>query len=88
MIKYIVYYRLVKWHRDVIVPEMDSLLNDLCHETKNLRSQVTRAALQSFVKLFVHLGRDVENSKNIDSVRSILDEIHLATFVYFIYCNS
>jgi hypothetical protein len=40
-----------------------------CNESKNLRSQVTRAALQSFVKLFTHLGRDVENSKNIDAVR-------------------
>ncbi len=61
--------RLVKWHRDVIVPEIDPLLNELCNESKNLRSQVTRAALQSFVKLFTHLGRDVENSKNIDAVR-------------------
>lgn len=60
--------RLMKWHHDVIVPELDGLLHDLCHETKNLRSQVTRAAIQSFVKLFAHLGRDAENAKNIDSV--------------------
>ena len=58
----------MKWHNDVVVAELDSLLNDLCHETKNLRSQVTRAALQSFVKLFTHIGRDAENAKNIDAV--------------------
>ena len=50
------------------MPELDGLLLDLNNETKNLRSQVTRAALQSYIKLFLHMGRDVENSKNLDAV--------------------
>lgn len=60
--------RLVKWHRDVILPEVDSLLVDLCHETKNLRSQVTRAALQSFIKVFLNLGKELESAKHLDEV--------------------
>jgi hypothetical protein len=71
----------MKWHHDVIVPELDGLLHDLCDETKNLRSQVTRAAIQSFVKLFTHLGRDAETAKNIDSVSPDLRWVYMGDFV-------
>jgi len=45
-----------------------------------LRSQVTRAAIQSFVKLFTHLGRDAETAKNIDSVSFGLSCIYTGDF--------
>ncbi len=58
------------------MPEIDGLLHDLCYETKNLRSQVTRAAIQSFVKLFTYMGHEVEAAKNLDSV------LHIKTVIF------
>ncbi len=62
------------------MPEIDGLLHDLCYETKNLRSQVTRAAIQSFVKLFTYMGHEVEAAKNLDSVLHI--KIVVLNFIF------
>ena len=32
--------RLVKYHREIIVDDLNEVMNDLNHECKNLRSQV------------------------------------------------
>ena len=49
--------RLIIYHQDIILSDIDSLIDILAHECKNLRSQVTRAALQSLVILFWALGK-------------------------------
>ncbi len=50
--------RLIIYHQDILISNMDSLIASLAHECKNLRSQVTRAALQTLVILFWALGKN------------------------------
>ena len=49
--------RLLTYHEDMIMTDIDVLIQSLVHECKNLRSQVTRAALQTLVILFWMLGK-------------------------------
>ena len=49
--------RLLTYHQDMIMADIDVLTQSLVHECKNLRSQVTRAALQTLVILFWMLGK-------------------------------
>ena len=49
--------RLLTYHQDMIMADIDVLILSLVHECKNLRSQVTRAALQTLVILFWMLGK-------------------------------
>ena len=49
--------RLLVYHHDVILSDIDKLVENLVHESKNLRSQVTRAALQTIIIMFWALGR-------------------------------
>ena len=49
--------RLLTYHQDMIMADIDVLVQSLVHECKNLRSQVTRAALQTLVILFWMLGK-------------------------------
>ena len=49
--------RLLTYHQDIIMTDIDVLIQSLVHECKNLRSQVTRAALQTLVILFWMLGK-------------------------------
>ena len=49
--------RLLTYHQDMIMADIDVLIQSLVHECKNLRSQVTRAALQTLVILFWMLGK-------------------------------
>ena len=49
--------RLLTYHQDIIMADIDILIQSLVHECKNLRSQVTRAALQTLVILFRMLGK-------------------------------
>lgn len=60
--------RLIKYHKDIIQSDLSEVMNDLRHECKNLRSQVTRSALQTFVVLFTFLGRSMEASKVFEGV--------------------
>ena len=48
--------RLIIYHQDIILSDIETLVRSLVHECKNLRSQVTRAALQTLVILFWALG--------------------------------
>ena len=52
--------RLIIYHQDVLLSNMDTLIGCLAHECKNLRSQVTRAALQTLVILFWALGKHIQ----------------------------
>ena len=38
--------RLVRFHPDIVEPDLHVIVADVTHECKNLRSQVTRAAIQ------------------------------------------
>ena len=49
--------RLIIYHQDIILSDIESLVGSLVHECKNLRSQVTRAALQTLIILFWALGK-------------------------------
>ena len=49
--------RLLTYLQDMIMADIDVLIQSLVHECKNLRSQVTRAALQTLVILFWMLGK-------------------------------
>ena len=48
--------RLIIYHSDIIMADTDKLIGSLVHECKNLRSQVTRAALQTLIILFWAIG--------------------------------
>ena len=48
--------RLIIYHSDIIMADIDKLIGNLVHECKNLRSQVTRAALQTLIILFWAIG--------------------------------
>ena len=48
--------RLIIYHSDIIMADIDKLIGSLVHECKNLRSQVTRAALQTLIILFWAIG--------------------------------
>jgi len=45
------------------------------HECRNLRSQVTRAALQTMALIFVYLGREMErrvDPKHLDEIADLM----------------
>ena len=48
--------RLIIYHSDIVVADIDKLIGNLVHACKNLRSQVTRAALQTLLILFWAIG--------------------------------
>ncbi len=52
--------RLVKYHRDFIDKEIPTVVADVTHECKNLRSQVTRAAMQTVTLMVRHLDVAVD----------------------------
>ncbi len=64
--------RLVRYHPDLIIDDLKYVVGAVLHECKNLRSQVTRAAIQAMVQLLEHLGRDMEELKVMDEVAETL----------------
>ena len=83
--------RLMKYHSDIVLPDINELIHALNHECKNLRSQVnsqkklkkyvkvtwffsqvTRAAIQTFLIMFSVMGKDVEMAKSLESTIQLL----------------
>ncbi len=64
--------RLVRYHPDLILDDLKYVVGAVLHECKNLRSQVTRAAVQTFGLMFEHLGRQMEELKAMEDVASML----------------
>ncbi|EDO48447.1 predicted protein, partial [Nematostella vectensis] len=52
--------RLAKHHPDTLVPQLHTLLLAVGPEAKNLRSQVSRAAICCLTDMFVCLGRNMD----------------------------
>lgn len=52
--------RLVKYHEEMIVKELPTTIEDLTHECKNLRSQVTRAAMQAVAVMANQIDTEID----------------------------
>ncbi|XP_059088939.1 TOG array regulator of axonemal microtubules protein 1-like [Tigriopus californicus] len=63
--------RLIKYHPNMIIDEINLVTHDVLNECKNLRSQVTRAGLQALALMFVYLGREMEN-KHLENITLML----------------
>ena len=61
----------MKYHSSIIVDDIETVVNDVIQECRNLRSQVTTAALQALTLMFLHLGRDME-TKYLDDIAQLL----------------
>ena len=66
--------RLVRFHPDLVEPDLHVIVADVTHECKNLRSQVTRAAIQTASLMVAHLdvAVDVRGLKELTQVGKIL----------------
>ena len=63
--------RLVEYHPDLILDDLKFVVAAVLHECRNLRSQVTRAAIQAFTLMFEHLGMEME-IKGLEDVAEML----------------
>ena len=64
--------RITKYHPDIIIDDIKHVLGALLHECKNLRSQVTRAAIQTLVQMFIQLGRAMELNKVLEELAHLM----------------
>ena len=62
--------RLVRFHYDLVERDLHVIVADVTHECKNLRSQVTRAAIQTAALMVAHLdvAADVRGVKELAQV--------------------
>ena len=65
--------RLVRFHSDLVERDLHVIVADVTHECKNLRSQVTRAAIQTAALMVAHLdvAADVRGVKELAQVGSV-----------------
>ena len=66
--------RLVRFHPDLVEPDLHVIVADVTHECKNLRSQVTRAAIQTASLMVAHLdvAVDVRGVRELAQVGEIV----------------
>ena len=65
--------RLVRFHSDLVERDLHVIVADVTHECKNLRSQVTRAAIQTAALMVAQLdvAADVRGVKELAQVWSV-----------------